>query len=182
MKKNKIYKILLRIINFIFPITFTALWFVSFLFMIFFIPSVIETKSLIKGFIAPFTFLEKFNSSGKIQFILGIILLIINIILIILIKRYNKKHNINEYRDVDSTKYVLLALFFGLFGAHKFLIKDKKRGILYIIIFILTLILNNIIPDTITILNESINEYLIVSLYTSMPLTDIIIFITQSNQ
>lgn len=80
-------------------------------------------------------------SGVKQSVIIIIIVLIISIVFNIIVgltmyKRNKGKYYIGKYKKINKVEYVLLALFFGTLGIHRFVIGDKKGGVLRLSILI----------------------------------------------
>lgn len=118
--------------------------------------------------------------------ITSIICLVFNVVMGISMNRKNKNNiYIGKYKPVKKVTYVLLAWFLGIFGIHKFIIGDKKGGIIRLIISLgipsFITILSTLFSDgIITILSFYVNLLCIMLSY-SLSISDFVIGLSRAS-
>lgn len=138
---TKIYEIITRVGNFI---LFIPLYIALSIFLL----ALFETLILAVAASFMFTFgglvtnvdIENIFIGGMetallVFWITAVVFIIFNIIMGILMYKKNKhKIYIGKYKSVKKVTYVLLAFFLGIYGVHRFVIGDKKGGVIRLII------------------------------------------------
>ena len=135
-KPTKVHEIILRIGNFLLsiPLYISILMFAYVLFGTLMLGIGSATGSDVDY--------EKFfiEGTGKALlwlFIAGIGILIFNIILGILMYKKNKNTVfVGKYKKIKKVTYALLTWFLGIYGIHRFVVKDIKGGVIRLIITI----------------------------------------------
>lgn len=99
------------------------------------------------------------------SFCSSIIYLVFNIIMGISMNKKNKNNiYIGKYKPVKKLTYVLLAWFLGIFGIHKFVIGDKKGGIIRLIIALGVPLFTTIISEVFSVSTTTIISFYVTSL------------------
>jgi len=126
---------------------------------------------------------EAIAKSGNLTFIfiaICLILIIINIIMRNLMCKNNKYNNyIDTGFKVNKLKYVIITIFLGIFGIHRFIIKDKKGGM-----FRLGL-LGTLLISTAIVVNESnkalLLHVILLGCTIGIAITDLIIALAKTS-
>lgn len=75
--------------------------------------------------------------SMPILITLTVIILILNVWLVITMRKINRENKSDVGFVVNKITYIVMAFLFGGWGLHKFVAKDNRRGLIHIVLFFL---------------------------------------------